>query len=151
MIATCRVGAAVQITLDGVDRGLLAGAHVLGQLGGVRRPGVGVQLAPLPGLAVAAQLAFAKGHGGRQTAGQDGWLVFGLRAAAVIPERAVFAAQQVVGLGRVGQVGGFHQRLPGRGVRAAQLVTEGQASAFLQEGTVQGGIGGTGIQPAVER
>ena len=49
-------------------------------------PLVAVQLAPLPGLAVGAQQLLAGADGGCQAAGEDGWLVFLLRGARIVPE-----------------------------------------------------------------
>ncbi|MCY1526697.1 hypothetical protein D9M68_617350 [compost metagenome] len=92
MVAAGRVGAAIQVALQRIEAGALAGAHVGRQLGALGNPLVAVQFAPLPGLAVGAEAAFGVGDGGRQAAREDQWLVFLLRGVDVIPERAVDAA-----------------------------------------------------------
>ena len=150
MVAAGRVGAAVQIVLDGRQAGALAGAHVRRQAGGVAVPLVAVQLAPLPGAAVAAQAAFQLGHAGGQAAGEDRRLVFLRRRAHVVPERAVDAAEQVVGLRRVAELGDLHQALPGGTVFRAQFVEEGLPRAFLEEHRVQRGVGRLRRKAAVE-
>src|SRR5690606_16671701 len=52
VVAAGRIGAAIEIAADGIDPAALAGWHVGRQLGGARCPGIAVQLAPLPGIAV---------------------------------------------------------------------------------------------------
>ncbi|MNF69725.1 hypothetical protein D3C84_516150 [compost metagenome] len=150
MVATRRVGAAVEVALQRVEAGALAGAHVGRQLGALGDPVVAVQLAPLPGLAVGAEPAFGIGDGGRQAAREDRRFVFLLRGADVIPERAVDAAQQMVGLGRVGQVGGLHQGAPGGAGFRPQFVEEDLPRALVEEGAVVGGVRRGGAEAAVE-
>ena len=114
------------------------------------RPAVLVQLAPLPGAAVGAQLRGAGIHSARQAAGENGRLVFFLRGIAVIPERAVVAAQQVVGLRRERQPRIADEGLPGRAGFRAQVVEEGLPGHFLEEQFVQCGIGRHRAQAAIE-
>ncbi|MCY1549980.1 hypothetical protein D9M68_861920 [compost metagenome] len=105
----------------------------------------------MPGCAVVAQPGFGERRGSREAAGENRRFVFLLWRAAVVPVRAVVTPQQVVGLGRVGAVGGFHQRLPGWAGFRAELVEEDLPCAFMQEGTVQRGIRRAGGEFAVER
>ncbi|MNM81158.1 hypothetical protein D3C81_931490 [compost metagenome] len=114
------------------------------------RPAVLVQFAPLPGAAVGAELRSACIHRSGQAAGEDCRLVFLERCAAVIPERAVLAAQQVVGLGRVGQPRIADERLPGRAGFWPEVIEEGFAGEGLEEQRVQRGICRHRAQAAIE-
>ncbi|MNH31112.1 hypothetical protein D3C79_914470 [compost metagenome] len=100
MVAT----AGLWLTADGVSQAME----------GWCRPAQCVQLAPLPGASVIAQLRFPGTDCSCQAAGEDGRFVFLLCGALVVPERAVFAAEQMIGLGRVGQACVADQGLPGR-------------------------------------
>ncbi len=142
VVAAGRIGAAIEIAADGTDPPALAGWHVGRQLGGARCPGIAVQLAPLPGRAVAAQLGREMVDGGRQAAREDGRLVFLLRRVHIVPVGAVVTPEQMIGLRRIGGVGALDQRLPGGTVVRAELIEKDHPRAFMQECRVQGGIAG---------
>ena len=116
VVAAGRIGSAIEIALDRAESGALAGAQVGGHFRAVALPFVGVQLAPLPGLALTPQSLFAELHGGGEAAREDCRLVLLLRSAGIVPERTVVAPEQVVGLRRVGEVGGLDEGFPGRAV-----------------------------------
>ena len=114
-------------------------------------PFIAVQFAPLPGFVIAAQLTVACGDGRREAAGENRRFVFFLRRACVIPERAVFTPQQMIGLRRVGQLAVGDKGFPRRTAFRAQFVEEGLLGAFLQEQLVNRCIGGGRGEFAVER
>ncbi|MCY1172542.1 hypothetical protein D9M73_126780 [compost metagenome] len=110
-----------------------------------------MQFAPLPGFVIAAQLAVAGADRCSEAAGEDGRFVFFLRGAHVIPERAVLTPEQVIGLGRVGQLAIGDKGPPRRAAFRAQFIEEDLPGAFLQEQFVDGRIGGGRAELAVER